>query len=254
MNYADEAYCANCGLERMGILDSTLKFKQWHFKQCLDEKDMPFYDFWQIIPSKHNKNQKVPTNRIVGTRHPDYHSKMWLEVLGCLKRFEARNWDSSTFAKKYNDGGISFSKYDDKYFITGGNHRATIAKFFELEYLEVPVTEYYLDKEFYGLYRVVSDLNMQPKLRYYSRSSDWILWVYGRPVYFENFNMTSNFLKYYLEIEVNYKTLLKNKLNSFLPKKEESYHIRNIEQLASLKDVIILHKLKLSNSCPENLR
>lgn len=250
MNYKDEAYCANCGLERMGILDSNLKFKHWHFERCLDEKDIAHYDFWQIMSSEYHENQKVPTNKIVGTTHPDYHSKMWLEVLGCLKRFEGRNWDRSTFIKRYNDGGVSFAKYDNKYFITGGNHRATIAKYFEIEYLEVPVTEYFFDKKFHELYCIVSDLNMKPELHFYSRSSSWILLINEKRIYLEDFNMVSEFLRYYSEIEVNYKTLLKNKLSSLMAEQEESFHIRNDEELISLKDLIIAHKLKLSS---ENL-
>ena len=62
--------------------------------------------------------------------------------------------------------------------------------------------------------------------------------------------MVSEFLRYYSEIEVNYKTLLKNKLSSLMAEQEESFHIRNDEELISLKDLIIAHKLKLSS---ENL-
>jgi hypothetical protein len=248
IDYDQWAYCANEGLKNLKVLDSKLEFKKWHFEKAECEKSFKDRNFWHIIPSKYYENQKVPLNKVVGTSHINYQGKMWLEVLGCLKRFDHYSWDKATFLDKYKSFSIGYMKYGDNYFIGEGNHRITIAKFLEFDYLEAPVTEYFFDYEFYNTYQELSNLNLQPNLSSYWRESPWSIKICDKSIHLQDFSLVKSFLAYYNEIALTFKSLLQRKYRNFFENIESSYFIRKVEDMDNIFSLIIDHKIMLSES------
>jgi len=80
---------------------------------------------------------------VVGTTHPDYRGKTWLDLLpkdqnqanqGILKRGWKRLYDLRNNPGYYIDSSpknhISFYKVGNEYYIADGNHRVIIGRFF----------------------------------------------------------------------------------------------------------------------------
>ncbi len=247
IDYEQWAYCENEGLKNLKILDSKFELKKWHFEITENEEAFTDRAFWHILPSKYHESEKVPLKNIVGTSHPDYHGKMWLAVLGCLKRFDNYTWSKNTFMEKNKSLTLSYSKYGDKYFIGQGNHRTTIGKFFEIDYLEAPVTEYFFDKEFFDLYTTVKKLDLFPELNYYGRDSTWMITLNSQRFYLTNFTTVVSFVHYFKSVKITYKSLLKNKIIAHFTRNKEIYHLRNKDDFNLVYYEIIKHKLRKLN-------
>ena len=94
---------------------------------------------------------------------------------------------------KDNNEGVYFANYGDEYFINGGNHRTTVAKFLKIKEFEVPFTEYFFDEEFYKLYQDYIDLNLKVEIQSYTRESGCTIVINNKNIYLSNFLIVKSF-------------------------------------------------------------
>jgi hypothetical protein len=113
------------------------------------------YSDYSGLPQNMSKNESVDLRKVIGTNHPDYSDMTWGELLpgdpkiteqmecwsrerseaeGLMKRGMACLKDLYSNPGYYTSTGRkehwSFSKVGDNYYITEGNHRTVLARFF----------------------------------------------------------------------------------------------------------------------------
>lgn len=255
---SDIAYCYEDGIDRLKNINPKFEIKNWCFDDSVYTSDYPNYKFWDIKPTKYYKRVKIPIQKVIGTNHINYSHRNWIKVLGGLKRFspERSTYAYRDFFKSGNYGSLHYLKFNEDYFIgADGNHRTTIAKFLEIDYLIGDVTEYFFDQEFFDVYNKVKDLNLQPELERYDRNSIWTIKLNDIRVFIKNYNDLKRFVMYYDNLEINFKILLEQKMKYYLNKKSKANYLyfSNEQDISHIKNAIILHKLKKANISLEYL-
>ncbi|WP_434510081.1 hypothetical protein [Desulfitobacterium sp. AusDCA] len=101
----------------------------------------------------------VPLKNVIGTGHPDYKGKSWLEIFFSLKRpinilnaIFSRNYYLNLRKMNDHSDGLSFINIDNFYYVNSGNHRTTIAKIMGISQVFATVTYYTTDKIYEGTY------------------------------------------------------------------------------------------------------
>lgn len=135
-------------------------------------EEFPSYVFRRKV--NESRNAFVDLNKIVGTSHPDYNNKTWLEMYYHLKRegniikalLKPEYYTDILQNEHENKSGFSFVKIDDNYYISSGNHRTLLCKIKGLKYVYAPVFEYKTDFEYLKYYNELVKLNIEVSLPY----------------------------------------------------------------------------------------
>lgn len=127
------------------------RFPSWGYSAVRKPEDLPNYEFYRPVDLLHPKVEEVPLHKVVGTTHASYYGLCWNEMLIYLKRDFVRDLDAAYKGFDNSDTEpVSYAKYNDEYFISGGgNHRTCIAKFGYKPTVMALVTEYVFDKELF---------------------------------------------------------------------------------------------------------
>ena len=141
-------YLLNKGFERLKELNPDFEYQQWFFDRTLNMENVENRAFFKEL-NKTYELEKFQPIHIVGTFHVDYADKMWIEMLGALKRYNVNNIKAKGSLKAYiNDRrAIRLCKFGGEYYIAEGNHRFCMAKFLNMTIDKVVVTEFEFDIE-----------------------------------------------------------------------------------------------------------
>lgn len=198
--------------------------QKWHNNKVYHPTDIRNYDFF-----KSHKNYKALINpkHIVGIEYaygyncPIYEKKNidWNYMLRWLKRLDRviNNFKDkkSLIEHIHNDNDPkSVLKYGNQYFTTSGQHRLCLAKYLEVENVEVYVQEYKLDKTLFVREKYLEKVNH--KLIDYGFSNR----EYNREL---NYNLLQ--LNIGQESILIHKTLIKNLINRYELLKKKKYKV-----------------------------
>ncbi|WP_131368612.1 hypothetical protein [Chryseobacterium soli] len=132
--------------------------KKHFYENVYKPEDFIYRDFFIEQPKRYKS--KINPQRIVGISYGFayncYRKINWHQLLNELHRFERimKNFSSrediidNHILRKYDEDteGKNVLKFGSHYFTTSGQHRLCLAKFLELESVEVEVTEFKLDR------------------------------------------------------------------------------------------------------------
>ena len=130
-----------------------IKSENWHFEKVIRVSDIENVNFY-----KHNKSfyrSRIKTSFIKGIDYAYAYNCFsditWIELLNNLKRFKQIKAKNSSFGElvahamsDYNEPRTVL-KYDSIYITSCGQHRMALAKFLNIEEVEVEVIEYHFD-------------------------------------------------------------------------------------------------------------
>lgn len=158
-----DSYYIKTGIERLKQLKPDFEFKKAFFENVKSTDNICNKMFYY---NKYNeyKTSNFNPSIIAGTKHIDYNNKMWIEMLGSLKRFRIGNIDTEISLSNYinNTEDVCLAKYGDEFYIISGNHRLCIAKFMEKSINTITVIEYEFNNEYYSQWNWFLERNIQP--------------------------------------------------------------------------------------------
>ena len=246
-------YCEEKGNKVLEFLDISNQEK-WHKEKLIHEDEIPLIEYWKTQSENFLGVIDVQLDLVIGTNHIDYAGKTWLENLGCLKRFSnnyTREFSLSYLKSLNNDSSIHYSRFGDKYIISGdGNHRTHIAKFLGIKYIKAKVTEFSFDIDFYNLINEfrINGLKIKLNENKLFREASWTL----------NFRNTTIFIYDYKILKLlmhNYKTINIKQIeykwicfhDKYFSKNEKKYYKLNSTLDFTPEFIILLKKIKTFN-------
>ncbi len=236
-------------MENILEFNPNFVFKDWCNDELIYLEDVENYKFYN--KEVYHEKFKVPLSNVIGTKHWGYAGRTWLDLPYNMKRFH-KDYNINSFLNFYKsdsffNNDISYAKFGDNFFITGGNHRTCQAKFSDIEYIETFVTEHIFDQEMYGAFKFLKSENLNPEIlsqsgKYY-RFNNWVITINNQSFHFKEFNQVKFFIELYQKSKPNfykkiYHRFFKKELNGFF---------REDEEINNLTGEIILHKLKTFN-------
>lgn len=137
----------NEGFKRLKVINPNFEYYDWYFSKVSELKSIPHKEFYR--KSNSYTISAFNPEHVKGTNHCNYYSLMWIEMLGSLKRFKERYFNSIVSLTGFLEcpDEIELVKYCDDFYILEGNHRFCIAKFLDYRISRVLVTEYELDNK-----------------------------------------------------------------------------------------------------------
>ncbi|HEB93148.1 MAG TPA: hypothetical protein ENI94_06715 [Gammaproteobacteria bacterium] len=141
--------------------------------------ELAFQSMQEFVARAYWSDQaSINVHRVVGTRHPDYGGRTWLNLLNEGKRMRLRLREHADNRSYYLDTArkkptMDYVTFDglDYYIGSEGNHRTCIARFdFHFHRLStlhgVTVTHYDIDQELYRRYLALKALCRERRLPY----------------------------------------------------------------------------------------
>lgn len=245
-------YCINEGLQRIKLLNPSFEFEKWVNTTAIPPESIPDYHFYEKQNPTIKRSCKINPKQIVGTSHPDYCNKSWIEVLGNLKRWklyvdEIHLATENVLNEKLVDKK-SVAKYGDNIIVSMGNHRCCFSKFLELDEINVDMEEYQFNHTLHSMVKEYENRGFYIDTNSY-RNENWIVVVNGQKIFIPE-QLRYDFLEFYDATYLNFQFIVKHELKQLfglMNDRQEYFSLKGTNDLIKIKSHIIAHKSNLSN-------
>jgi hypothetical protein len=163
------------GFKRLQKLKPNYKYEKWYFSKVLKKSDIPYISFYSDNYSFKTK-KIIKSTEIIGTHHTDYHDKLWIEMLGSLKKFNVDNYSTAKKIILENNHPKSLNKFGDYIMIGEGNHRFCMAKFLGIDFYNMPIVEYEFNDKFFSKWQELKKRDITP---FKIHADLWILLIFN---------------------------------------------------------------------------
>jgi len=130
------------------------EFPLWADEIIKCPEDLPNFRFYYEKIETKSRVQNVSLSKVIGTTHQSYYHGSWKDMLVNLHREFVPNIKAAYLSIDTENNPnrmISFSKYDDLYFIDGdGNHRTCLAKYGSRKSVRARVRHFEFDVELFA--------------------------------------------------------------------------------------------------------
>ena len=237
---------------------SNYENQKWHNDKVYHPTELKHYDFFE--PYK-NYDLKISPKDIIGIDYaygyncPIYGSNNidWNYILKWLKRLDRvidnfKDIENMTEHIRTNKDQKSVSKYGNNYFTTSGQHRLCLAKYLELNDVEVYVQEFKLNKKKFvqekyieKVYSKLSDYNLVDSKYEYNLKSNFISLKISNEIVYIHKSLVKEFLnRYELLLKKNY-IAIPSILKSIFQPAYKNKTIRKSSELNTLDFIILKH-------------
>ena len=249
-------------------------YPEFKEEKCFEENvfrpyDLIYFDFFER-DNTFGYTEKINPKDIIGIEYAfDYNFSEkinWYELLCRLRRlkhvinnFKTKEDIINHIHYKYGDAESKCVwKFGKHYFTTSGQHRLCLAKFLNVESVEVYVTVFKLNKERLVRYKKIKALanNLHKyhfiyrikdeELREDSINKDFYIFI-SKKLVIINIDLIPEFIKYYESFRI-YKSVYKIQIfiNEFLYPNEQGKNIelKTKEDFNKVNTLIIKHKIK----------
>lgn len=256
-------------LEWLKKIYPEFRENDWNYDNVIRIGQILNYSFYKgTIFYKANINPK----QIIGINYAWEYNCMrditWLELLCSLKRFDHIIDSNQTKEQVINHIHYEHreekyvSKFGDQYITTGGQHRLCLAKFLDIELVEVNITEYIFDQDRFDKYQLLKqNYEWLQELELTKKYSEDELFKYSALDYFRidisyesiyiKQNLLKDFIQYYENLFViKYLSFIQITIYTLLNlSNKPNYNIRINEKLdlKQLRNLIIKHKISNNN-------
>lgn len=240
------------------------RFEENVYRPC----DLKYFDFFNREEKQYTTviNPKDIVGIEYGLGYNYYRKINWYELLCNLRRLDHVMNNFKTKKEVIDHIHRHYSENDNKcvwkfgtcYFSVDGQHRLCLAKFLDVQSVEVSVTEFKLDKERLIRYKkiksIINDLYKHhftnkidnEKLIEDSKQKDFCLFIYNELVVID-IDLIPDFIKYY-ESHMEHKLFYKIQLfiNNILhtSEHEKNIKLKTKNDFKKANSLIIKHKMK----------
>jgi len=235
------------------------KEQEWMSSEVINESQILDYDFYELNNSyRGNINPKDIVGIDYAWEYNCMNTISWFDLLGQLKRFKWIMADFKTYDElcahvSYNyKEGKYVSKYGDKLITTGGQHRLCLAKFLNINSVEVDVQEYKINKEKLSrfLYLKKHEEELSKWGLTFSDKKDMTDYTRAQyiPLQMENvrirvkFELLECFFEYYNNMKYNLTTRLLCIVSPLEDAHYKTFDIEALEDMKTHKCLLFKHK------------
>ncbi|REC45787.1 hypothetical protein [Chryseobacterium sp. 5_R23647] len=237
-------------MENVKKFNPNFEVEEWCFETLKKVESVEYYKFYNSTIE--HKKYVVPVDKIVGTTHWSYIGRRWIDLPYQMKRFR-NHYNVNSFlefvkTEDFTNNDLSYIKYGDCFFISGGNHRTSQAKFSNLKNITTEVIEFVFDKKMYNIFQFLKSEGLNPIIseggdgKHYDFCS-WTIQMNTKKLYFHSFKAIQKFVNTYIEVLPNIINVVIARLSKSVP----LYSYNEQQDYSHLKYSIILHKLKTKN-------
>jgi len=246
-------YCFNEGLNRIKVLNPNFEYKKWINNIAIHPESIPEYHFYEKQNPTIKRSCKINPKQIVGTSHPDYCNKSWVEVLGNLKRWklyldEIHLATENVLNEKLVDKK-SVAKYGDNIIVSMGNHRCCFSKFLELDEITVNMEEYQFNHTLYSMVKEYENRGFFIDENQY-KNETWNISINNYLVSIPE-HLKNDFLEFYDSVMMNIKSIISIEFNHLMNLNNRSkihFELECSDSFRKIQNQVVAHKFDLSKN------